>query len=305
MITVHGIPAINFASKNDEEFDSLFSMMGFKKMGTNLFSQNQILFTVNSTPGSKEFTELHGPSVSGFSFLVDTDDNIEPMEGIGGSKLEFISLDKFFNSHYMVDSGWEDPANNGVGLELIDHLTHNVYPGNMDKWADFYQKNFGFEEVHFFDINGQSTGLVSRAMSNGTVSIPINEDKSDDGQIAAYLNEYKGEGVQHIAMTTSNIYDTVMKMRNNGVEFLDVPDTYYEDIENRIPNHNEFLDMLQENKILIDGKHGEILLQIFTKTYVGPIFFEIIQRKNNNNFGEGNFKALFEAIERDMAENGG
>lgn len=303
MINVEGIPVINFASENDSHFDSLFEMMGFEERGAGWFCQNSIIFSVNKTPNSKEFAKKHGPSVSSFSFLVD---NLHPpMKGIGGSTLEFITKKCLFDK-FLIKSGWAGmtPSHDGTNLEIVDHLTHNVYPGNMDTWAKFYEDNFGFKEVHFFDITGESTGLVSRAMSNGKVSIPINEDKSDDGQIAAYLDEYKGEGVQHIALLTNNIYSTVETLRKNGMEFLDVPDTYYEDIEKRVPHHGEDLDRLHENKILIDGNKDEILLQIFTKTYVGPIFFEIIQRKNNNNFGEGNFKALFEAIERDMAENG-
>jgi 4-hydroxyphenylpyruvate dioxygenase len=292
MIDVYGIGSINFASQENDAYTELFDMMGFTQVSPNVFEQNNIVFTVNETPGSSEFCKQHGPSVSGFSFL--TSESYATVEGIGGSSLEFISETDWSN---------QSRTNNGLGLTRVDHLTHNVYPGNMDKWATFYESGFGFKEVHFFDITGEATGLTSKAMSNGTVAIPINEDKSDNGQIANYLKEYNGEGVQHIAMLADNIYETVELMRENGIQFLDVPDTYYEDVKVRIPNHGEDLDRLQKNKILIDGKEGSILLQIFTKTCIGPIFFELIQRKNNTGFGEGNFQALFEAIERDTLQN--
>jgi 4-hydroxyphenylpyruvate dioxygenase len=192
---------------------------------------------------------------------------------------------------------------------MIDHLTHNVYRGNMDKWANFYESIFNFHEIRFFDIKGQATGLISRALSSpcGKIKIPLNESKDDISQIEEFLHEYHGEGIQHIALSTETIYDTIHQMRQNGIQFLDVPDTYYDMIQNRIPWHQEPLEKLREERLLIDGEsdpsHG-LLLQLFTQNIFGPVFFEIIQRKGNQGFGEGNFTALFEAIERDQMRRG-
>jgi 4-hydroxyphenylpyruvate dioxygenase len=192
---------------------------------------------------------------------------------------------------------------------LLDHLTHNVQRGNMDKWAGFYERLFNFREIRYFDIKGARTGLVSRAMTSpdGKVRIPINESSDDKSQIAEYLQQYRGEGIQHIALFTADIYKTVEGLRTNRVGFLDVPDTYYEMIDERLPGHGEDIERMRANRILIDGDpetRQRLLLQIFTETNVGPIFFEIIQRKGNEGFGEGNFQALFESIERDQQRRG-
>jgi 4-hydroxyphenylpyruvate dioxygenase len=177
----------------------------------------------------------------------------------------------------------------------------------MDKWAGFYEKLFNFREIKYFDIEGKLTGLKSRAMTSpcGKIRIPINESSDDKSQIAEYLKEYKGEGIQHIALATDNIYETVEKARKNDVAFQSTIDTYYEGIDKRVPNHGEDLARLQRNQILIDGgPESGLLLQIFTQNAIGPIFFEIIQRKGNDGFGEGNFKALFESIELDQIRRG-
>ncbi|MGH8032722.1 MAG: 4-hydroxyphenylpyruvate dioxygenase, partial [Luteimonas sp.] len=192
---------------------------------------------------------------------------------------------------------------------FIDHLTHNLYFGNMQKWSDYYERLFNFREIRYFDIKGVKTGLVSKAMTapDGVVRIPLNESSDPRSQIGEYLDQYKGEGIQHIACFTEDIYTTVEKMRAAGVAFLDTPDTYYEVIDQRVPNHGEDVARLRRNKILIDADaetKQRKLLQIFTTNAIGPIFFEIIQRKGNEGFGEGNFQALFESIERDQQRRG-
>ena len=199
----------------------------------------------------------------------------------------------------------------GGGLTYIDHLTHNVHRGRMKEWADFYERLFNFKEVRYFDIEGKLTGLKSKAMTSpcGKIRIPINESSDDKSQIAEYLDLYHGEGIQHIAMGTDDIYTTVDGMRGRGVVFQDTIATYYDLVEKRLPSHGENVDELKRLRILIDGAThqgapNELLLQIFTQTVIGPIFFEIIQRKGDQGFGEGNFRALFESIELDQVRRG-
>ncbi len=177
----------------------------------------------------------------------------------------------------------------------------------MDKWAGFYERIANFREIRFFDIEGRHTGLKSRAMTApcGKIRIPINESSDDKSQIAEYLNEYNGEGIQHIALTTDNIYETVRKLKEKGMVFMDTPDTYYEKVNDRVAGHQESVSELKALRVLIDGdERTGILLQIFTDTVIGPVFFEIIQRKGNDGFGEGNFQALFESIELDQIRRG-
>ena len=199
----------------------------------------------------------------------------------------------------------------GNGLTYIDHLTHNVHRGRMKEWADFYERLFGFKEVRYFDIEGKLTGLKSKAMTSpcGKIRIPINESSDDKSQIAEYLALYHGEGIQHIALGTDDIYASVEGMKNQGVLFQDTIATYYDLVNKRLPNHGEKLDELKRLRILIDGAThlgapNELLLQVFTQTVIGPIFFEIIQRKGDQGFGEGNFRALFESIELDQVRRG-
>jgi 4-hydroxyphenylpyruvate dioxygenase len=195
----------------------------------------------------------------------------------------------------------------GVGLKLLDHLTHNVERGNMDLWSGFYEHIANFREIRYFDIEGKQTGLVSRALTSpcGKIRIPINESSDDKSQIAEFIRDYRGEGIQHLALATDDIYATVRALRERGVVFMDTPETYYEKIGARVPGHKEDLACLRELRLLIDGSVRDgILLQIFTSTVIGPIFFEIIQRKGNEGFGEGNFKALFESIEEDQVRRG-
>ena len=201
-----------------------------------------------------------------------------------------------------------DPLNPpGHGLTYIDHLTHNVHRGRMDEWAGFYERLFNFREVRYFDIEGQVTGVKSKAMTSpcGKIRIPINEEGNEKtGQIQEYLDKYHGEGIQHIAMGSADLMATVDQMRSKGVKLLDTLDTYYELIDKRIPGHGENVAELHKRKVLVDGKKGALLLQIFSETQLGPIFFEFIQRKGDDGFGEGNFKALFESIELDQMRRG-
>jgi 4-hydroxyphenylpyruvate dioxygenase len=201
----------------------------------------------------------------------------------------------------------EAPPHLGCGLAQIDHLTHNVHRGRMKEWAEFYERLFEFREVRYFDIEGKLTGLKSKAMTSpcGRIRIPINESSDDRSQIQEYLDAYQGEGIQHIALASNDIYATVDALRAAGVTLLDTPDTYYEMLDTRLPGHGEPVEELRKRRILLDGTpDGGKLLQIFTKTVIGPIFFEIIQRKGDEGFGEGNFRALFESIELDQIRRG-
>jgi len=236
--------------------------------------------------------------------------NIPSIEGIGGSLIYLVDL---YGERSIYDVDFRPLEHGGpseqAGLTTIDHLTHNVGRGRMDVWAGFYEKLFNFREIRYFDIEGKLTGLLSRAMTSpcGKIRIPINESQDDKSQIEEYLREYHGEGIQHIALATADIYRTVDVLRRQGVAFQDTPENYYEGVAARVPGHRESLGELRSRRILIDGNpaKGEgVLLQIFTRNVIGPIFFEIIQRKGNEGFGEGNFRALFESIERDQIERG-
>ena len=195
----------------------------------------------------------------------------------------------------------------GHGLTYIDHLTHNVHRGRMAEWAGFYERLFNFREIRSFDIEGQVTGVKSKAMTSpcGKIRIPINEEgKERSGQIQEYLDMYHGEGIQHIALGSSNLCETVDALQMNGVKPLNTSETYYELLPKRIPGLAEDIAALRQRNILVDGKPGELLLQIFSENQLGPIFFEFIQRKGNEGFGEGNFKALFESMELDQMRRG-
>jgi 4-hydroxyphenylpyruvate dioxygenase len=195
----------------------------------------------------------------------------------------------------------------GHGLTYIDHLTHNVHRGRMQEWAGFYERLFNFKEVRYFDFEGQATGVKSKAMTSpcGQIRIPINEEGNEKaGQIQEYLDRYHGEGIQHIALGSTNLVDSVDALQMSGMKLLSTGETYYELLDKRIPGHGEDVAALQSRNILMDGTKGELLLQIFSENQLGPIFFEFIQRKGNEGFGEGNFKALFESIELDQMRRG-
>ncbi|MEZ8101014.1 4-hydroxyphenylpyruvate dioxygenase [Vibrio bivalvicida] len=330
-------------AKGIQDLKDLFNSLGFAEVAKHrskeawLYRQGDVNFIVNAQPHSQahEFAKVHGPSVCGMAFRVKDSavalqqalDNggkkytteIGPMElsipaiyGIGESLLYFV--DRYQDgSIYEVDFRFYDDAKQrlekmDVGLYEIDHLTHNVKQGNMDVWSGFYERIGNFREIRYFDIEGKLTGLVSRALTApcGKIRIPINESSDDKSQIEEFIREYNGEGIQHIALTTDDIYQTVQTLRDRGMDFMPTPDTYYEKVDGRVEGHQEDVSKLRDLRILIDGapmKDG-ILLQIFTQTVIGPVFFEIIQRKGNEGFGEGNFKALFESIEEDQIRRG-
>jgi 4-hydroxyphenylpyruvate dioxygenase len=229
------------------------------------------------------------------------------IKGVGGTLIYLIDNDEIYESEFdFIDNAG---STEGVGLTYIDHLTHNLYRGNMDVMAKFYEDVFNFREIRYFDIEGKLTGLKSRAMTSpcGRIRIPLNESSDDKSQIEEFLQRFNGEGIQHIALATDDIYSTVDMMKANDVPFQDTPDTYYEKIDERVEGHGENIEELRSRRILLDGAPTEgqgILLQIFTQDEIGPVFFEIIQRKGNEGFGEGNFQALFESIELDQVRRG-
>ncbi len=310
-----------------------------------LYRQGEINFILNAEPDSfaQRFARLHGPSICAIAFRVNDakaayeravglgawgyaqhagpgELNIPAIKGIGDSLIYFIDRWRGKNGKkegeignigfYDVDFeplAGAELAPKGHGLAYIDHLTHNVHKGRMKEWADFYERLFNFREVRYFDIEGQVTGVKSKAMTSpcGKIRIPINEEGTEKaGQIQEYLDEYHGEGIQHIALGSDDLFATVDQMKAAGVRLLDTIDTYYELIDKRIPGHGEDVGELKKRKILVDGKAGALLLQIFTENQLGPIFFEFIQRKGDEGFGEGNFKALFESIELDQIRRG-
>ncbi len=310
-----------------------------------LYRQGEINFIINAEPDSfaQRFARLHGPSICAIAFRVQDakaayeraislgawgyagqagpgELNIPAIKGIGDSLIYLVDKWRGKNGakegdignigFYDVDfeplPGAElNPV--GHGLTYIDHLTHNVHRGRMAEWAEFYERLFNFREIRYFDIEGQVTGVKSKAMTSpcGKIRIPINEEGNDKpGQIQEYLDLYRGEGIQHVALGSTDLYRTVDKLRDSGIKLLDTLDTYYELVDKRIPGHGENVAELQKRKILIDGKPGALLLQIFSENQLGPIFFEFIQRKGDQGFGEGNFKALFESIELDQMRRG-
>ncbi len=307
-----------------------------------LYKQGDVNFVVNAEPRSfaQNFARRHGASVCAIAFRVKDaalayerlvergawgveahtgpgELNIPAIKGIGDSLIYLVDRypqNAWGNTIDDVDfrplAGFEPfwrgdaPAPAGAGLLYVDHLTHNVHRGRMQEWAEFYERLFNFREIRYFDIEGKLTGLKSKAMTSpcGRIRIPINESSDDRSQIQEYLDAYHGEGIQHIALHSADIYKTVDALQ---VPLLDTPDTYYELLEERLPGHGEPLEELRKRKILLDGSPGGgLLLQIFTRTLIGPIFFEIIQRKGDEGFGEGNFKALFESMELDQVRRG-
>ena len=335
-----GFEFVEYTAPDPVQLARLFEQMGFtavarhKSKNVTLYKQGDVNFILNAEADSfaQSFARVHGPSVCAMAFRVKNaakafkralslgaeagpttagpmELNIPSIRGIGGSLIYLVDRYGPRGTIYDIDFESTGDSGPGAGLAFVDHLTHNVHRGRMDPWAQFYTRLFNFREIKYFDIEGKLTGLKSRAMTSpcGKIRIPINESSDDKSQIAEYLEAYKGEGIQHIALATGDMYATVDLLRKSGVEFQDSPDTYYEGIDNRLPGHGEPLDALKARRILIDGapaEGGGILLQIFTKTVIGPIFFEIIQRKGNEGFGEGNFRALFESIELDQIRRG-
>ncbi len=239
--------------------------------------------------------------------------DVPAIEGIGGSLIYFVDQFGEGKSAY-ADYNWFGEKNpEGMGFYYLDHLTNNVFRGNMDKWFSFYADIFNFKQIRFFDIQGKHTGLFSRALTSPCqrIRIPINESRDDVSQIEEYLKRYNGEGIQHIAIGTEDIYAATDNIAANGMRFMPKPpQSYYDMSDARLPGHGEPLGDLAKHGILIDGEgvvdggETKILLQIFSKTVIGPIFFEFIQRKGDDGFGEGNFRALFESIEADQVARG-
>jgi 4-hydroxyphenylpyruvate dioxygenase len=306
-----------------------------------LYRQGDINFVLNAEPDSfaAHFAKAHGPSVCAVGFRVldagiayhgalhrgakAGTTRVGPMEleipaivGVGGSLIYFIDRYGDRGSIWDVDFRWNgerDPHPAGVGLTTIDHLTNNVHRGHLDSVASWYERIFNFHQIRYFDIAGKFTGLHSRAMTSpcGKIRIPVNESADESSQIEEFLRDFHGEGVQHVACACGDIFETVAKLRAAGLKFMpDPPSSYYEGLERRIPAHGQPVERLKELGVLIDGKGGEagqsprLLLQIFTQAVLGPIFFEFIERQGDDGFGEGNFRALFEAMEEDQLRRG-
>ncbi|WP_440997671.1 4-hydroxyphenylpyruvate dioxygenase [Arhodomonas sp. SL1] len=337
-----GFEFVEFTAPEPDELKALFRRMGFvevarhRRKAVSLFRQGGINFIVNAEPDGQaaDFAREHGPCANAMAFRVHDaaaamdelvargarpvaakagpmELNIPAIEGIGGALIYLVDLygqRSIYDVDFVPIEG-VDPEPAGVGLTYIDHLTHNVGRGRMDHWARYYEDLFNFRELRYFDIEGKRTGLHSRAMTSpdGKIRIPINESADERSQIEEFLQEYNGEGIQHIALGTDDICATVDRLRDNDLGLMNTPDTYYERVNERVPGHGEDLEALRERSILIDGaptKGQGLLLQIFSETVIGPIFFEFIQRKGNEGFGEGNFQALFESIEEDQIRRG-
>lgn len=333
-----GFDFLEFTTNDREKLSKQFESLGLTRVAhhqssdVTIYQQNDIRFFINTTENSlaKQFADLHGPSVSAMGFRVKdakatyqhvlshgalpyhAEKNIYDLPaiyGVGNSLIYFVDYKN--NSPRYAHHFSTLPSSNhaGVGLTYIDHVTHNLYRGHMEEWADFYTRLFNFREVRYFDIEGRMTGLKSKAMVSpcGKIRIPLNESADDKSQIEEFLKDFNGEGIQHIALGANHIYSSVESLRKQGLRFLDTPDTYYEMIDKRLPKHGESIENLKKNRILIDGdttKEKKLLLQIFTENMLGPVFFEIIQRKGDEGFGEGNFRALFESIELDQIRRG-
>jgi 4-hydroxyphenylpyruvate dioxygenase len=340
-----GFEFVEYTAPDTAELHRLFEIMGFSRVArhrskdVSLYRQGNINFVVNAEPNSlaQQFARDHGPSACAMAFRVKDaayalraavaagarevkgtvgamELNIPAIEGIGGSLIYLV--DRHAGpSIYDIDFIQEANASlfpAGVGLTEIDHLTHNVSKGRMDYFYDFYNRVFNFREHQYFDITGEYTGLTSRALSApcGKIRIPINESKFEEGsdnldQIQEFIQQYRGEGIQHVALRTDNILNTWDRLHANGLKFMTPPpDTYYEMLEERVPGHGQQVAELQKRGILLDGAKGRFLLQIFTQTLIGPIFFEIIDRRGDDGFGQGNFRALFVSMERDQIRRG-
>ncbi len=342
-----GFEFVEFSHPQPEKLDQLFRTMGFlpvarhRSKNVTLYRQGGINLLLNAQPGSfaADFAAKHGPSAPAMAFRVvdakyaferalslgakavqttpgPNELDIPAIEGIGGLHIYLVDRYGKKGSIYDVDFEWlgepdQHPA--GAGLWYIDHLTHNVYRGRLGEWAGFYEKMFNFKQIRYFDIEGRMSGLHSRAMTSpdGKIRIPINEDAGEQGQIQEYLHQYKGEGIQHIALGSTDLYVSIETLIARGVEFMPAPNpVYYSRIDRRLPGHGEDLARLERTGVLIDGEGvvegglTKVLLQRFGQTAIGPIFFEFIQRKGDEGFGEGNFKALFESIEEDQIRRG-
>ena len=340
-----GFEFVEFAHPEPAKLDHLFRQCGFvpvarhKTKNVTLYRQGDINYILNAEPQgfAAKFIEKHGPCAPSMAWrVVDAEHafrhavalgavpyegtgktlNVPAIVGIGGSLLYFVDRYGAKGSPYTAEFDWlgeADAKPEGIGFYYLDHLTHNVFRGNMDKWFGFYADLFKFHQIRFFDIEGKLTGLFSRALTSpcGKIRIPINESADDKSQIEEYLRRYKGEGIQHIAIAAKDLYASTEALAANGVRFMPAPPpAYYDNCRARVHGHQEPVDKLRKQGILIDGEgvvdggETKVLLQIFSKTVIGPIFFEFIQRKGDDGFGEGNFRALFESIEEDQIRRG-
>ena len=341
-----GFEFVEFASPKPGVLEPLMKQLGFtlvakhRSKDVDLYRQGDINFIVNREPKSNAayFAAEHGPGACSMAFRVKDahkaysralemgaqpvdiptgvmELRLPAIKGIGGAPLYLIDRFEDGKSIYDIDFEFIDGVDRhpvGHGFKIIDHLTHNVYRGRMAFWGSFYERIFNFREIRYFDIKGEYTGLTSRAMTapDGKIRIPLNEEaKGSGGQIEEFLMQYNGEGIQHIALLTDNLLDSLDKLRAAGVPLMTAPSaTYYEMLSERLPGHGETVSDLQTRGILLDGTteggHKRLLLQIFSQTLLGPVFFEFIQRKGDEGFGEGNFKALFESMERDQLRRG-
>jgi 4-hydroxyphenylpyruvate dioxygenase len=340
-----GFEFVEFAHPEPQALADLFARMGYERVAKHrtkdvtVWRQGDINYLVNAEPGSfaARFVERHGPCAPSMAWRVvdarhafehavsrgaepyEGDDktlDVPAIRGIGGSLIYFVDTYGEKGSAYDAEFEWlgaRDPKPDGVGFYYLDHLTHNVRRGNMDTWFRFYADLFNFRQIRFFDIEGKMTGLFSRALTSpcGRIRIPINESADEQSQIEEYLRDYNGEGIQHIAVGTDDIYGATDALAAKGLAFMPPPpETYYEQCDERVPGHGEPLERMRKHGILIDGEgvldggETKVLLQIFSQTVIGPIFFEFIQRKGDDGFGEGNFRALFESIEEDQIRRG-
>jgi 4-hydroxyphenylpyruvate dioxygenase len=337
-----GFEFVEFTAPDATVLGPLFEALGFTAVARHRsknvvrYKQGDINFLLNMEPQGqpKDFREVHGPSANAMAFRVKdaasamtaaiargaepVEARVGPMElnipaikGIGGANLYLVDrygAQEIYDVDFAPIPGAVEAANS-VGLTYLDHLTHNLFRGNMGLWADYYERIFNFREIRYFDIEGKVTGLISKAMTSpcGKIRIPLNESQDDKSQIEEFLARYNGEGIQHIALGSADIFASVEALRARGVPFQETPSSYFDALDTRLPGHGEDVSRLRTNHILMDGAPTEgqgILLQIFTTDAIGPIFFEIIQRKGNEGFGEGNFKALFESIEADQIRRG-
>ena len=337
-----GFEFVEYTAADPARLAVLFRQLGFRAVARHrsknvtLYRQGGVHFILNAEPNSfsQAFARVHGPSICAMAFRVRdaraaleravslgaerVESPVGPMElhipairGIGGSLIYLV--DRYGpKTIYDVDFVEVDDSaehGNDCGLLEIDHLTHNVHQGRLSQWAHFYERLFGFREQHYFEIEGKQTGLRSRAMVSpcGKIRIPINESADDRSQIVEYLNAYRGEGIQHVALRTNDIQASTDAIARRGIRFLTTPSTYYGAIDARLPGHGLELAPLEKRGILVDGTTAgspRILLQIFTENVIGPIFFEVIERRGDLGFGEGNFRALFVAMEEDQVRRG-
>lgn len=331
---LRGIDFVEVTAEHTDWLESLLHAFGFSALrarpGVRLFRQNDIRFLVtdSDTLFAAGFRAAHGPSICSMGWRVDDADAAfeeavrrgakpytgsngavpgKAIYGIGDSLIHFVDS---WGEGGLLDQVFE-PLDNPVivpskGFTVIDHLTNNVVKGTLQKWADFYKQVFGFTEVRYFDIRGVQTGLTSYALRSpdGSFCIPINEGSEEKSQIEEYLREYQGPGVQHLAFLTDDLLASLDALDGSDIETLDIDDQYYAEVFDRVPGITENPERIQRHQVLVDGDEAGYLLQIFTKNLIGPIFIELIQRKNHHAFGEGNFGALFRSIERDQAKRG-